>query len=212
MNIRRFTAAAVAGLALAGAGAFAAPSTALEAGGITVPVTCGAADTCSGSSPVQLTVTGGGTLAISVPAPASGSTHIDLGTVAAGTLAATTGSLGEVSVTDQRTGILNNNWVVAASASDLILSGKTAGTAAVNEKIPALALGYDAGTLTKAVQPVVPAVATALTGVTLAAPAPVVTTVSLGANTVKWSPTLVVSVLPTTVAGVYTGTVTHSAL
>src|SRR5688572_8586331 len=130
VNIRRTAAAALAGLTLAAAGAFAVPSTALEAGGISVPVTCGAADTCTGSSPVQLTVTGGGTLAISVPAPASGSTHIDLGTFAAGNLACTTAPLGEVKITDGRTGILNNNWVVAATATDLILTGKTAETAA----------------------------------------------------------------------------------
>src|SRR5688572_11731763 len=145
VNIRRTIAAALAGLTLAAAGAFVAPSTALEAGGITVPVTCGAGDTCSGTTPVQLTVTGGGTLAISVPGPASGSTHVNLGTFATGAAAAPSAALGAVSVVDTRTGILNNNWVVAAQASDLVLAGRTAENALVNEKVPAAALGYTVG-------------------------------------------------------------------
>jgi hypothetical protein len=207
LHFRRTIAAATAGLALAGAGAFLAPSSAVN-----IASTCSAGGgTCSGSTPVALTITGGGSLSISVPTVASPTTHVDLGSVAAGSALATTpNALGAVTVTDTRTGILNNNWVVAAQASALILDGKTAATAAVNEQVPAAAIGYVSGTLTKTL----PALGTAL-GIdapALATAVPVLTTVSLGANTVSWSPKLAVTVLPTTVAGRYTGTVTHSAL
>ena len=190
MNIRRTAAAALAGLALAGATQLAPAS---------------AADT-----PVSLTVTMAGGLALSVPAPPDGSEAVDLGSVAAGSVLATApNNLGEVRVTDTRTGILNN-WVASASASALLLDGDAANATDVTKSIPAASLGYTTGTLTNVVAPSVSAVKADL--LTLAAPLPVVTTVSVGANTVAWNPKVVVTVLPTTLAGVYEGTVTHSVL
>jgi hypothetical protein len=213
VKLRHTLTAAAAGLALAGASFLLSPASAVSIAGIDVAATC-SGTSCSGATPVSLTVTGAGSLAISVPAPTSPATAVDLGSVAAGSALTTTpNSLGQVTVTDTRTGILNNNWVVAATSSDLILSGKTAVTAGVNEKIPAASVGYSAGSFTKTVEPAVGgATPVAVAAASLVASVPVVTTVSLGANTISWSPNLVVTVLPTTVAGTYTGTVTHSAL
>lgn len=213
VKIRRTLAAAATGLALAGAAALT-PASAVTVPGTTIDVaaTCspGAGDTCTGATQAQLTVVGGGTLAISVPTPAVG-TRVNLGSVNAGSVAATTSALGAVTVTDSRFGILNNNWVVAASASNFVLS--TAGaTPALTETIPAASMGYAAGTLTKSVEPALGTVATAVPALSLAAAVPVVTGVSTGANTVSWSPTMTVTVLPNQVPGTYNGTITHSVL
>ena len=193
MNIRRTAAAALAGLTLAAAGAFAAPSSAVESG-----------------TPVSLTVTAAGGLALSVPAAPTGSDTVDLGSVAAGSVLATApNALGEVRVTDTRTGVLNN-WVASASASALLLDGNAANATDPTKSIPAAALGYTTGTLNLVAAPSISALPTNLPS--LAAPLPVVTTLSIGANTVAWTPRVVATVLPTNLAGVYEGTVTHSVL
>lgn len=190
MNIRRIAAAALAGLALAGASQLAPAS---------------AADT-----PVSLTVTAAGGLALSVPAPPTGSDAVDLGSVAAGSVLATApNSLGVVRVTDTRTGILNN-WIASASASALLKDGDPANATDPTKSIPAASLGYTTGSLTNVVAPSISALPTSLPS--LALPLPVVTTLSVGANTVSWNPRVVATVLPTTLAGVYEGTVTHSVL
>jgi hypothetical protein len=209
VKIRRTLAAAATGLALAGAAALT-PASAVSIGGIDVAVQCTDTAACNGTTQAQLTVVGGGSLSVSVPTPAVG-TRVNLGSVNAGAVAATTNALGPVTVTDTRFGILNNNWVVAASASNFVLS--TAGpTPALTETIPAASMGYAAGTLTKSVEPVLGTVAAAVPAVTHAAPVPVVTGVSTGANTVSWSPTMSVTVLPNQVPGTYNGTITHSVL
>ena len=193
MNIRRTAAAALAGLTLAAAGAYAAPSV--------------AADT-----PVSLTVTATGGIALTVPAAPSGSTHVDLGSVAAGAaLAETPNSLGVVKVTDTRTGLLNNNWVASVSASDLVLGGDPENATTVGEFIPAASLGYSTGSVTEVVSPTVDPVVVP-TVASLALPLPVVTNVSLGPNTLSWNPKLIVTVLPNTLPGDYKGVVTHSIL
>lgn len=192
VNIRRTAAAALAGLALAGATQLAPAS---------------AADT-----PVSLTVTATGGIALTVPAPPSGSTHVNLGSVAAGSaLAETPNSLGVVTVTDTRTGILSNNWVASVSASNLVLDGDPANATTVGKFIPAASLGYATGSVTEVAAPTAPPVVVP-TLASLAAPLPVVTTVSLGPNTLSWNPKLVVTVLPNTLPGAYQGAVTHSIL
>lgn len=206
MNLRRTLAAAATGLALAGAAAFAAPASAVSIAGIDVAVSC-SGPSCTGSTPAQLTVLGGGSLSISVPTPAAGS-RVDLGSVNAGSALATTNALGTVTVTDGRFGVVNNNWVVAAKASDFVLS--TAGPSpAVTEKISAATVGYSAGTITAPVG----TVATGLPAASLVSDVPVVTSVTLGTNTVSWSPKLsLTAVLPNQVPGTYNGTITHSVL
>ena len=194
MKLRHTLSAAAAGLALAGASLLLSPASAV-----------------SGSSPVQLTVTSGGGLAISAPQPTGGATHIDLGSVGAGAVLAQTNNLGTVTVTDTRTGVLNNNWIASVSASNLVLNGDPANDNVVGSFIPAASIGYVTGTVNLDVAPTVPPVVVP-TLPSLAVAAPVVTSVSLGANTLSWSPKLAVTVLPNTQAGVYKGTVTHSAL
>jgi hypothetical protein len=191
VKLHRTFAAAAAGLALAGASLAFSPASAAP-------------------TPVSLVVTGAGGLALSVPTVAPGS-FVDLGTFGAGAVAAQSNSLGAITVTDTRTGILNNNWIASVSASDLVLDGDSANAAAVGKFIPAASLGYVTGTVTTPVAPTVPPVVVA-TLPSLALPLPVVTNVSLGANTVTWNPKLSVTILPNTVAGTYEGTVTHSIL
>jgi hypothetical protein len=192
VNLRKTVAAAGAGLAIAGAAAVAPAH---------------AADT----TPVSLTVTTSGGLAVSVPAVASGS-FVDLGSVAAGSVAATTANpLGEIAVTDTRTGLLNNNWTMSASASNLLLNGDAAYATDATRMIPATSIGYVAGTLTQDVSQL-GQVLTAVPAPALAVSVPVVTNVALGVNTTRWSPKLSVTVLPTNVAGTYKGSVTHSIL
>jgi hypothetical protein len=186
--------AAAAGLTLAGASLAFSPASAVD-----------------GTSPVSLVVSASGGLAVSAPQPAVGSTHIDLGSFTAGSVAAQTNSLGAVTVTDTRTGLLNNNWIGSVSASTLVLDGNAANATVPGKFIPAASLGYVTGTVSEVVAPTVPPVVVP-TLATLAAPLPVVTNVSLGPNTLSWNPKLTVTILPNTLPGTYTGTVTHSIL
>ena len=191
MNVRKALVAATAGIALAGALA-SAPAQA------------------AGETAVVLSVTTAGAIGISVPTGTTAS-PVDLGSVAAGATAAASGALGTVTVTDTRTGLLDNNWTASAVSSDLLLNGDAAFAADTQRMIPAASLGYTAGTLTKSVAPTVSTV-TALNPVSLAVSAPVVSNVAVGANTTSWSPKLAVTVLPNVLAGAYKGTVTHSVL
>ena len=190
MNVRKALVAATAGIALAGAVA-SAPAQA------------------AGETAVVLSVTTAGTIGISVPDGST--TPVDLGPVAAGSTAAASGALGTVTVTDTRTGLLNNNWTASAVSTNLLLDGVAANATDPQKMIPASSLGYTAGTLNTD-SAATGAVVTALDPATLAASAPVVTNVALGAGTVSWAPALKVTVLPTVIAGAYKGTVTHSVL
>jgi hypothetical protein len=197
VKLRHALSAATAGLALAGASFFLSPASAVG------PVT--------GSSPVSLVVSASGGLAVTAPQPPVGSSAIDLGTFTAGSIAAPTNSLGTITVTDTRTGILNNNWVGSVSASDLVLDGLPANATAPGKFIPAASLGYTTGSVTSVVAPTVPPVVVP-TLASLAVSAPIVTNVSLGPNTLSWNPSLTVTILPNTLPGTYMGTVTHSIL
>ena len=194
MKLRRTLTAAAAGLALAGASLAFSPASAVD-----------------GSSPVSLVVTGGGGLAVSAPQPTGGASHIDLGTFGAGAVLSETNALGTMTVTDTRTGLLNNNWIASVSASNLVLDGDPANDNVPGSFIPAASLGYVTGSVTEVVAPTVPPVVVP-TLASLAVPLPVVTNVSLGANTLSWTPKLAVTILPNTQAGTYEGTVTHSVL
>ena len=151
----------------------------------------------SGSTIATFTISGG---ALSITVPAS---TVNLGSVAAGSLAAT-GSLGDTSVSDQR-GNLVATWTLTASSTNF-----TTGTAATNETVTNSNVSYLAGPSTS----VLPALAGAFT--------PVGTAVSLGSaqtagafagsgvNTVHWNPTMAFVLSANQTAGTYTGTITQS--
>lgn len=190
MNVRKALVAATAGIALAGAVA-SAPAQA------------------AGETAVVLSVTTAGSIGISVPDGST--TPVSLGSVAAGSTAAASGALGTVTVTDTRTGLLDNDWTASAVSTALLLDGNTAYATDTQRMIPASSLGYTAGTL-NTTSAAAGAVVTALNPATLATSAPVVTNVAVGTGTVSWSPKLAVTVLSTVIAGSYKGTVTHSVL
>jgi hypothetical protein len=144
---------------------------------------------------MTLTLTGGA-LEISAPATA------DLGSVAAmaaGRVYAA--QLGEVVVTDNRAAAAGSGWIASAISTALT---PTSGPA-----IAATYIAYAAGTV-------------ATTGTvtttnndpsTIIGVSPVVTATAItGSNTATWNPTLSITIGGTFVAGVYTGTITHSVL
>lgn len=150
----------------------------------------------AGTTPATLTVTGG-TLSITVPAGAS-----DLGTqantVEGGTIS---GPLGQVEVNDARSAAAGSGWVASVIS--------TAFTPPSGPAIPASAVGYDAGTITKVgTATYTPNNPGSLTGV-----APAVTATGItGDNSATWNPTISVTVPGGMAAGTYTATITHSVL
>lgn len=147
----------------------------------------------SAATGVTLTVAGG-SLSITVPATANFGTWTN--TVAGGTVSA---SLGQVQVLDARSAAAGSGWVASVISTALTpASGPTIGAAEI---------GYTAGVITKvgtatytANDPV------ALTGVVAAVTASGIT----GDNSATWTPSIHVHVAGATIAGVYTGTITHS--
>ena len=138
----------------------------------------------------------GGSIAISVP---TGTVNIATATVGA---ASVSGSLGNVVVTDTR-GALVAAWTATVSSTDFTTGGGSA-----NEKVLKSAIAYSSGAGTASVGQVgamVPSVALSLGSAQTAA-----TWAGVGNNTVTWNPTLLVTLSASQVAGVYTGTITHS--
>jgi hypothetical protein len=154
------------------------------------------ADAASG---VTFTLTAG-SLAVSDPATAS------LGSVATGTASLSAG-LGNVTVTDAR-GALNGTWTSTVSSTDFTTGGATA-----NETIAKAQVDYWSG------------VATSTTGVAVFLPGQVLVankqalstsrtaysaSAVVGNTSASWSPTVVVNIPSSAVAGTYSGTITHS--
>ncbi|MDT7545736.1 MAG: hypothetical protein QOE99_1846, partial [Actinomycetota bacterium] len=139
MRARLVLAAGTAALALAGSVFAAAPAFAA----------CGAAgDVCTGSTVATFTLTGGA-LQISVPA-GDATTPDTLGgaTGVAGTSTSVTGSLGNVSVNDQRAA-LTAAWTVSAASTNF--SNITTGGTTAPETVLNAAVGYNPGTALAAV-------------------------------------------------------------
>ena len=166
-------------------------STAAGALALTVTVPASAEATTA-----SITVTGG-SLTITAPADAGGLGG-QVSAAAGGTLG---GRLGQVEVVDARSAPAGSSWVASVVSTDFV---PTSGPA-----IPAAAVGYTAGTITK--------VGTAsylandpadLTAVTAAVTATEVT----GDNAATWNPTISVTVPPGVAAGVYSATITHSVV
>lgn len=133
----------------------------------------------------------GGDLSISVPASA------DLGSVAAGTLAVS-GSLGQVSVTDERGEILGD-WTATATSTDFAHDTDS------NYDVAALNASYVTGLVNSTGLGVSAGVGGAFELPVIAA-----TRVGSGNNTASWDPTVNVVLPPDAVVGTYTATITHS--
>ena len=111
------------------------------------------------------------------------------------------GSLGEVTVRDNRNAPDGSSWVATAVATEL-KPNKGPGISAGN-------IRYNAGTVTKQGTCTIRAGETA----TLNRARPVVTASQIrGNNVASWTPTITVKIPAGVVAGTYTGTITHSVL
>lgn len=151
----------------------------------------------SASTAATFTLTGG-SLSISEPATAN------LGTAATGALTLA-GSLGSVTVTDQR-GALTANWTASVTSTNFT-TGTTPGT---YQTVTAASIAYASGVGTPTGTPV-----GAFTPGTIAQMSSTTAGVAgawagTGNNTVSWNPTLTFTLSPSQVAGTYSGTVTHS--
>jgi hypothetical protein len=150
----------------------------------------------SGSSTATVTVLGGA-LSITVPVDA-GSLGSRVNTVGGGTIS---GSLGQVQVSDARSAAAGSSWVASVIS--------TAFTPPAGPTIPASAVGYTAGSITKTGTATYVANNPAnLTGAVAAVTASGIT----GDNSATWNPTINVAVPGGTLAGVYSATITHSVV
>jgi len=160
---------------------------------VAVPMSAHAA---SGTSSATVTVTGG-VLAISVPTSAGNLGSLSE-TVAGGTIS---GPLGQVQVSDARAAAAGSGWVASVIA--------TAFTPPSGPAIPASAVSYTAGAITK----VGTATYTADDPSDLTGVAPAVTATGItGDNSATWNPTITVAVAGGMAAGVYAATITHSVV
>jgi len=155
-----------------------------------------AAPASADTTDAKVTLTGGA-LQISVPLDA-GNLGTRVNTVQGGTIS---GPLGVVQVNDARSAAAGSGWVMSVIS--------TAFTPFAGPTIPASAVGYTAGSVTK----VGTATYTAnnpvnMTGVVAAVTATGIT----GDNSATWNPTINVLVPGGMAAGVYTATITHSVV
>jgi hypothetical protein len=140
--------------------------------------------------------------ALSISAPASAS----LGSVGTGT-ATTSAQLGSTSVTDNR-GTLLGTWTASVSSTDF-----TTGTATADETIAKAQADYWSGatTSTSGIGVFTPGQLLAANKVTLAAQRTAFSASALvGNNTAAWNPTVIINIPSDSVAGTYSGTITHS--
>lgn len=165
-----------------------------------VPV---AANAGAGDTPSTFTLTAG---SLSIAVPDGSVTPVDLGSAGTGA-ASLSHSLGNVTVTDGR-GALSATWTAAAASTDF-----TTGTQSTDETVTKANVGYYAGVGTAQVGQVgvfaplgLPLAPVSLAGTG----ANVGTWAGTGNNTVTWNPTITFTLSPSQVAGVYSGTITHS--
>ena len=186
MKLRK-TLAAAGALAIAGGMFAASPSQAAQ----------------TGSTDATFTIQAG-TLDITVPASTVNLGTVNLASTAPSTL---TGNLGNVQVVDNR-GALLGIWTASARTTDFT----TGATPGVNQTVPAASVAYAAigasktggGALSQLLTPGAAALNSALD-------VPVVNLAAgVGINSAEWDAQLTFTLLPTQVAGTYTGTVTHS--
>lgn len=145
-----------------------------------------------GDTTTTFEITAAGGLAINAP------TSADLGSVESGSLLVS-GTLGEVSVTDERGDILGN-WTATAASTDFAHEGTDR-----SFDVPALNATYVTGVVDSTGLGV-----TAGAGGALGAAAVAAARVGSGNNTASWDPTVNVVLPPDAVVGTYTATITHS--
>ena len=165
-------------------GAIAALGASLTAGAMNA----GAADTDT-----QFTIQSG-SLAISAPGTA------DLGSATAGS-AVLSGSLGATTVSDTR-GSLVAAWTASVSSTDFTTGGATAPETVTKTNIAYTSGAPTASSGTGAFTPG--------TVASLLAPGVAGVWAGSGNNSVTWDPTITMTLQPGQIAGVYTGTITHS--
>jgi hypothetical protein len=184
MNLRKVLLAAVAGLGCVG-GAFAS-----------IPA--------SASTSAYFTLTAG-TLSVSEPSAAGG---VNLGNGTVGLVAAVVGSLGPVTVTDNRALALPN-WTASVSATEFVLT--TAGSpAAANEKVGLANIAYVAGASTAATGGAFAGLSVASMALPDGSRLAGTFVGTGGANSATWNPTITFTLLNSQLAGKYTGSITHS--
>jgi len=145
----------------------------------------------SAATPMTFTLTAG---ALSISAP---TLSVSLGSEVSSTSSSTiSGTLGVVTVTDQRGGV--TTWTTSAIAS--------AFTPPSGPADPASNVSYVAGPVTVSST----VVATTVTATDLTGEVTVVTGASTGISTASWNPTITVVVPPNFAPGVYTATITQS--
>lgn len=143
-------------------------------------------------------------LSVSVPV-GTDAAPVDLGSAEVGS-ATVSGALGGVTVTDTR-GALVAAWTATVSATDFKTGGGT-----TNETVAKALIRYTSNA------PLVPAtgqvgvVTPGTAALTMGAAGTAATFAGVGNNTVSWTPTLSFTLLPSQVAGVYKGTITHSVV
>jgi hypothetical protein len=144
---------------------------------------------------ITLTLTAG---ALEISAPATANLGSAVATAAGHVYSA---QVGEIVVTDNRAAAAGAGWIASAISTALT---PTAGPA-----IAATYIAYSAGTVvTTGTVTTVDNDPSTIFGVS-----PVVTATAItGSNTATWNPTLSITIGGTFVAGVYTGTITHSVL
>ena len=167
-----------------------------------VPV---AANAGAGDTPSTFTLSASGGLSIAVPDGSVTPVNLGSASTGAGSLSHT---LGNVTVTDGR-GALTATWTAAASTTNFT----TGASPTADETVAKANVGYYAGVGTAALGQVgafLPA-GTLVTPVALAGSgANVGSWTGTGNNTVTWNPTISFTLLPSQVAGTYSGTITHS--
>jgi hypothetical protein len=152
-------------------------------------------------STVTFTVVSGG---LSISAPASA----DLGNVSVGG-ESVSAQLGSVTVNDLR-GVLAGSWTATVSSTDFTTGGGTSG-----ETVNKSNISYWSGPAqwTTGVGTFIPGQPTAGDAVTLDETHTAFSAINVsGANSAGWNPAVVVNLPMSAVAGVYAGTITHSAL
>jgi hypothetical protein len=145
----------------------------------------------SAATPMSFTLTAG---ALSISTPTA---NAILGSQVASTTSSTiSGTIGVVTVTDQRGG--TTTWTASAIATAFTPSGGPAD--------PASNVSYFAGTITQTAT----VVATAINVSDLTGTSAVVTGASTGISTASWNPTISVIVPANFAPGIYTATITQS--